>query len=307
MPNPKNADKDTLALTALYQKASALGFVSMGVSRPTKPPFFDHFTKWVHSGRNAEMHWIETHMDLRENPKKLLPGCLTIVSLAYPYTFQKPLTPDGYSTARYVEPEKPDYHQRMKQLGKDLAKTLRAWYPDSKSRVCVDSAPLLERSFAYAAGMGFIGHNNALIIPDTGSYVYLMEILTTAPLSIPDIIPMKNQCGNCNQCIKACPTGALDGPFSFDATQCLSYLTIEHPADINAETGKSMGNCFFGCDICQEVCPFNKQNETGKVMLPSTLEILQMEPNVFKDQLGTTALSRAGLNKIKRNILAIKA
>jgi len=291
----------------LTEKAKSLGFISVGMSRPDPPLFFDRFCEWISSGRQAEMHWLERNLDLRENPGRLLDGLSTVISLAYPYSSIRPMTSDGLTTARYTEPRKTDYHDRLKKLTRGLINTLLEFYPDSRIRICVDSAPILERSFACASGMGFIGKNNALIIPGYGSYFFLLEILTTAHVPFSKKSPMENQCGSCRRCIDACPTGALEGPFSLDASNCLSYLTIEHRGETESSLGEKMGSCFFGCDICQEVCPFNETRTVKEPLLPSTDEFLGMEEADFKVRFGKTALRRAGLKKIKSNIRAIRS
>lgn len=298
------SDKST---SSLIEKASCLGFVEIGFSRPGRPLFFDQFCSWISSGRHGEMGWLDRSVRLREDPARLLDGGRTVVSLAYPYPPEKPLTEDGFSVARYTEPEKEDYHNRLRKLGRRVAKEITKRYPGSKTRVCVDSAPIMERSFAYSSGIGFIGKNNMLIIPGHGSYVFLVEILVTVPLSYPKIEPMSSQCGSCKLCIDACPTGALDGAFSLNASRCLSYLTIEDPSAVGSETGKKMGKCFFGCDICQEVCPFNEGGSSERPALPSTKEILGMGEEGFSEVFGKTVFERAGLEKMKSNIRALRS
>lgn len=290
----------------LVKKARSLGFISVGISRPRKPAYFDQFCEWIVTGKQGDMRWMEKHLDLRRNPEKLLDGCKTIISLAYPYSSTKPLTTDGYSVARYSEPKQKNYHDRLKKLSKVLAESLHDKYTGCRTRVCIDSAPILERSFAYASGMGFIGKNNSLIIPGHGSYVFLAEILTTAQISQPAISPIKNQCGSCNACLDACPTGALEAPYCLDASKCLSYLTIEHRGEFEGPGVEKMGKCFFGCDVCQEVCPFNRDDGSKEILLPSTNDILEMEEHEFKSYFGKSAFNRAGLNKLKSNIRAVK-
>ncbi len=292
-------------ISSLIHNAKILGFVSIGISRTERPMFFDRFREWIAAGKQGDMHWMEKHLDIREDPQELLKGCKSIISLAYPYSATKPLTSDGFSAARYTEPDKADYHDRLKKLSSKLVKTIREFYPDCRTRICVDSAPILERSFAYASGVGFIGKNNAIIIPGHGSYVFLSEILTTAQLPLPRVAPLPDQCGTCDRCLNACPTGALEAPYSLNASKCLSYLTIEDNADVKSAVGEKMKNCFFGCDVCQEVCPFNEEIPSKETLLPSTDELLEMAEDHFKKTYGETALSRAGLKKIKSNINAI--
>ena len=280
--------------------------MAVGFSLPGAPLFLDRFCDWIAARKYGEMTWIKRHLELRKNPKMLLKDCRTIITLAYPYSSNKPCTPDGFSVARYTEPDKIDYHYRLRKSAKRLVQGIQKRFPKTRSRVCVDSAPILERSFAYASGIGFIGKNNMLIIPGYGSYLFLVEILTTALITFPLAEPVNNQCGSCTRCVDACPTGALEKPYSLNASRCLSYLTIEYKGEINSESAQKMGNCFFGCDICQEVCPFNKKEPTGRVLIPSTYEILNMDEDDFKERFGKTAFARAGLTKIKNNIRVLK-
>jgi len=291
----------------IIEKAKDLGFVAVGFSRPERPLFFDKFRLWISAGKQGGMSWLARNLDLREDPVKLLDGCQTVITLAYPCSSKKPSTSDGFTAARYTQPREIDYHERLGKLGRRLAHQIVEWFPGSKTRICIDSAPILERNFAYASGIGFIGKNNMLIVPEFGSYIFLVEILTTVTLSFPEIEPMDNQCGTCTSCVDACPTGALEKPFSLDARKCLSYLTIEDPGDIDSETGRKMGRCFYGCDICQEVCPHNDESMSKDVSLPSTEEILNMGEGQFKEKLGKTAFARAGLEKLKDNIRIVRS
>lgn len=288
----------------IRSRALEMGFTGIGFSRPVKPLFMDEFKLWVSSGRNAGMFWMERNMDIREDPLKLLSGCSTIISLAYLYPNEKPATEDGFTLARYSTPDEDDYHIRLREKCRELSDFIETLCKGSKSRVLVDSVPILERSFAYSSGMGFIGKNNMLIIPGHGSYFYLAEILSTAPVDIPSVEPVSDLCGSCSKCIDSCPTGALKGPHDFNSSHCLSYLTIEAKQAIDISLGKQMNKCFLGCDICQEVCPCNKGNKIRKIM-PSTDEILGMSNENFVRIYGKTALSRPGLEKIKSNINAV--
>lgn len=295
------------SISRFIEDAKALGFIAVGFSRPEKPPFFDEFCSWMADGKHGDMAWMERNLELRAHPEGLLHGCRTVVSLAYPYSRHKPCTPDGYTAARYTEPKKPDYHGRLKKIARKLAGRIHEWFPESRTRICVDSAPLLERSFAYASGMGFVGKNNMLIVPGYGSYFFLVEILATALLPFKETLPMKSKCGSCAKCLSACPTGALEKDFSLNASRCLSYLSIEYGRAVNSETGRIMGNCFFGCDVCQEACPFNGEALLREPELPSTDEILEMDEKDFEEKFGTTAFARAGLEKIKSNLRAVRS
>ncbi len=293
-------------IPSFVENAKDLGFVAIGFSRPERPLFFKQYCEWIAAGKQGQMSWLERHLDIRENPRMLLADCKAVISLAYPYPSEKPCTPDGLTAARYSQPDKDDYHDRLRKLCMESARELTDHYPESKTRVCVDSAPIMERSFAYASGIGFVGKNNMLIVPGYGSYIFLVEILTTAPLNIPKAEKMENQCASCTLCIDACPTGALEKPFSINASRCLSYLTIEHNGTKESKTGVKMGDCFLGCDVCQEVCPFNKGSSSRIVSLPVTDDIMAMDQKDFNDTFKKTAFKRAGLDRIKNNIAAIR-
>lgn len=294
-------------LSDLINMAEDLGFMDIGLSRPERPLYFDRFYAWIGDHKNARMSWLERNLELREDPSKLLEGCRTIISLAYPYPSRKPETPDGFTVSRYSQPNQDDYHYRLKRSCRVLEEMIKETYPGSHSRICVDSAPILEKSFASSSGMGFMGKNNMLIIPGYGSYFYLAEILTTAPLGFLSAESIENQCGSCTLCIDSCPTGALEKPFYLDASRCLSYLTIELKGAINGEYGRKMGDCFFGCDRCQEVCPFNGGEISRQTFLPTTDDFLTMNDEDFKKKFGKTAFARAGLEKLKTNIQAVRA
>jgi epoxyqueuosine reductase len=282
-----------------------LGFIAVGFCRSGPPPFLAEYNRWIDAGKYGEMRWLRDHRYLKADPGKVLEGCTTVVTLAYPYPSEKPCTPDGLTTARYTRPLESDYHETIKTMARPLLSIISEKYPGDRSRICVDSAPVLERGLAYASGIGFIGKNNMLIRPGHGSYLFLAEVLTTALFPIPAPKPLVTACGTCSRCVEACPTGALERPFSLDAGKCLSYLTIEKEGPIDDEAGKRMADCFFGCDVCQEVCPFNSNPRERTESLPSVDTFLRMDQEVFKTRFGKSAFARAGLDKIKGNIRAV--
>jgi len=286
----------------LREKARSLGFIAVGFTRPSCLPYFDSFLSWVSERRYGGMDWVTRYVNLRQDPGMLLAGCKTIITLAYPYSPDIPTSPDGLMAARYTQGLGEDYHVRVKRLGKQLARVVSELFPGSKSRVCVDSAPLLERSLAYASGIGFFGKNNMLIIPGYGSYLYLAEVLTTAAILHHEPKPMDSQCGSCTKCLEACPTKALEAPYVHNSSKCLSYFTIEHRGPLSHDVAKVMGKRFFGCDICQEVCPFNRKRGKAVISLLSAEEILQMGEKEFHQVFGKTAFARAGLSKLKESV-----
>jgi epoxyqueuosine reductase len=291
---------------SLLENAKWLGFIAAGFTRPSRPLHFDQFLAWLAAGKNADMAWLARYLDLREDPCRMLKNCLTVISLAYPYPEIKPQTKDGFSVARYADPAKEDYHTRLRSLCKELIFFIEETYPGSRSRVCVDSAPVMERSLAVAAGIGCVGKNNLLIVPGYGSYFYLAEIFTTAPIPFGPVEPVADPCGHCTLCLDACPTGALESPFVLNASKCLSYLTVEHKGTPDNDLSDSMGKCFFGCDRCQEVCPHNVGTGRSELVLPSTGEFLDMEAERFRELFGKTAFARTGIEKLKSNIRAAR-
>ena len=291
-------------VSALRAKAKSLGFSSIGFIEPCQPPHFRHFQDWLSQEKYGELTWLKRNLDLRQDPRRVLEGCRAIVCLAIPYPESKGQTADGLTIARYASSPL-DYHAHIKGLGRELVALVKAQFPESRSRVFVDSGPVLERSLAFQSGLGFFGKNNTLICPGFGSYVHLAEILTTAPLPLPSLERKESACGECNRCVEACPTGALERPFLLNVSKCLSYLTVEYGGELPAGTGRKMGSCFYGCDRCQEVCPFNGQERGDGPRLPSSGEILAMNDQEFTEMFGKTALARGGLERVKRNILAI--
>lgn len=277
----------------------------MGFLEPRTPPHFNRFIQWLATGKHGELTWLKRNTDVRRNPGRLLEGCRTIICLALPYPAEQAKTVDGFTIARYAS-SPVDYHLRLKSLCGELADALREWFPESRSKVFVDSAPILEKSLACEAGLGFIGKNSMLIVPGHGSYIHLAEILTTASFDFDSPECIESRCGDCRRCVDACPTGALENPFHLDIPECLAYLTVEYRGELKSDVGAKMERCFVGCDRCQEVCPFNSTREATILSLPSTGEFFEMDDRTFSERYGATALARPGLNRIKRNLQAIR-
>ncbi|MEW6666974.1 MAG: tRNA epoxyqueuosine(34) reductase QueG [Thermodesulfobacteriota bacterium] len=293
-------------VSTLSERAKALGFVAIGFLEPQRPPHFDQFLAWLARRKHGGLAWLDKNTELREHPEKLLEGCRAILSMAYPYPARRPATPDGFTVARYADPSREDYHLRLPSLCREMVKDLEEAFPGCRSRILVDSAPILERSIAHASGLGFLGKNNLLIVPGHGSFLYLCEILTTAPLQFPPAETVDCLCGDCSRCLEACPAGALESPFTLDVARCLSYLTVEHRGELVLDAGSRMNGCFLGCDRCQEACPYNGPAEAVRISLPPAYEILAMDKQEFKRRFRKTALARAGIERLKRNIRAIQ-
>jgi len=210
--------------------------------------------RWLASGRHGDMDYLERHLPFKEDPGQLLPGVRTamVVIKSYKNTPHKQLG-ERYKIARYAAGR--DYHIVMRQRLERLADFIGREDPQACCYWGVDSRPIAERTLAVKAGIGFVGKNSMVIKPGLGSYFFIGVVLTTASLE-PDV-PLKWDCGACQLCLDACPTGALDTPYKVDARQCISYQTIEQKAPMSPQQVENGQGWIFGCDICQEVCPYN--------------------------------------------------
>ena len=256
--------------------ARALGFDLAGIAPVGSPEHFDAFETWLAAGHHGEMAYMRTRTNLRADPNQLAPGAHAIVVVGANYhagPLPEPPAPSHGRFARYSWAD--DYHDAIKSALCNLDAFIRERSGRlALGRVCVDTAPFLERDFAAQAGLGFIGRNTCLITPGLGSWTFLGALLVPEPLgrlSATDAgtaLPTPRrasvaECGRCTRCLDACPTGALVAPYVLDARRCISYLTIELRGPIPRELRTRMGNWVFGCDICQEVCPYNRAAPTA--------------------------------------------
>ena len=287
--------------TQIKNKANQLGFDACGIaevsSADTEALFFD---RWIAEGCHAGMKYMENYRDIRLNPAGLVEGARSVISVALNYYPSQKQSPDAPRISYYAYGK--DYHlvvkDKLRQLWQyitDLVPVLdtgpQANRPDqsdihtdnpSVARIFTDSAPILERYWAWKAGLGWIGKNTNLIIPGKGSFFFLGEIVTTLELDYDH--PQANRCGSCRRCLDACPTGALDRPGHLDAGKCLSYLTIEHKGDIPTEQAARLGNRLYGCDTCQEVCPWNRfARPTREAAFHPTPDFLSLQKESLQD------------------------
>ncbi|MCA9603932.1 MAG: tRNA epoxyqueuosine(34) reductase QueG, partial [Myxococcales bacterium] len=247
---------DAELTAAVKAVALELGFVRAGVARAgCLDAEGERLRAWLAAGKHGEMAWMERTADVRINPRdeRMLAGAESVLVLATPYARDpERVGPAPGRVARYARGR--DYHN---VLGKRLEKLTR-WLRERGhgARGSVDSMPVFERAWAQRAGLGFIGKNSCLIIPGLGSHVFLSAVVTTARL-VPDT-PMRERCGACTLCLDGCPTSAFDGARELDARKCISYLTIEHEGRIDEALRPAVGDWIFGCDVCQDVCPYNR-------------------------------------------------
>ena len=241
---------------SLKHNAAELGFQHLGIARAVSPPGYHPLLEWIASGHAADMDWIARRKDAYRHPDGVLPNTRSVIVAAMNYHNQSP-QPETARIARYAWSSE-DYHTLLRHRLKELARLLQTTWPNERTRVVVDTAPLLERDFARLAGIGWVGKNTMLISRNMGSWFFLGAILTTAELTYDQ--PFEGDyCGTCSKCLQACPTDAFPEPHVLDSNRCISYLTIERRDKSIADDLKSgMGDWLFGCDICQEVCPWNR-------------------------------------------------
>jgi epoxyqueuosine reductase len=275
------------------------GFVRVGVARAETPPGFERFRQWISAGQHAGMAYLARTAAVRGEPGRLLSGARSIVCLAWKHDAASAVAPDGSAVARYAVGG--DYHGGLRQAALDLAREAERRIGPFAWRVCVDSTPLAERSFAAAAGLGWIGKNGCLIDPEYGSWLLLAEILTD--LDLPADEPVAEQCGSCMRCLAACPTDAFVSPGVLDAARCISYWTIEHRGPIPDAVKPTLGPHVFGCDICQEVCPFNEPLPlpASSADIPNRRDWLEMGKGDWRRRFRATAFNRAGRRGLQRN------
>lgn len=234
-------------------KAENIGFDLFGVTDCSTPAHLEHYRLWLAEGCHGEMGYLERHLPLKADPLTLLPEARSILVVGLSYYYPEPSSPD-FQVARYARGD--DYHGFMKQMLEELAQAIRQLEPALIWRSFVDSGPLMERDLAQRAGLGWIGKNTCLINPQAGSFLLLGCLLSNLELE-PDKPFESFHCGSCTRCLEACPTQAIKAPHWLDARECISYWTIEQRETIPAELRPAFGNWAFGCDICQQVCPWN--------------------------------------------------
>lgn len=257
------------------------------------------------------MHYLERRREAYGDPQSVLPGVRSIIMLGKNYKTEDPVMPAGGvegRVSRYAWGTV-DYHDVLRKLLKQLATFVKQRVPGAKTRGVVDTAPLLERDFARLAGLGWFGKNTLLINKRRGSFLFLCALLTDLDLE-PDAAHDTSHCGTCTRCLDACPTEAFVAPYVLDARKCISYLTIELRGPIPEELRKGVGNWLFGCDVCQDVCPWNRkspateslefQSQTG-LRPADASRILQLTPEQFETQFAQTPLYRPGRAGLLRN------
>jgi epoxyqueuosine reductase len=296
-------------------EAKKLGFMFCGIS---KAGFLEEeaprLENWLKNGFHGEMSYMENHFDKRLDPRKLVDGARSVISLSLNYfTDQQQNDSNAPKISKYAYGK--DYHLVIKDKLKLLLEAIRANIGEVNGRAFVDSAPVLDKVWAKKAGIGWVGKHSNLINKNNGSFFFLAELITDLDLEY-DVIPTKDHCGTCTRCIDACPTDAIIAPYSVDGSRCISYLTIELKNELPTEFRGKMDNWMFGCDICQDVCPWNKfsvlNNELDfsphkNLLGLKTAEWHELTEETFKKVFKNSAVKRTKFSGLKRNINFLKS
>jgi epoxyqueuosine reductase len=304
-------DKATIT-QQLKEKSRELGFSLVGVTSSDAPEHLDVYKNWLRLGRQGEMHYLETEREIerREDPKRILPECKSILVLGIPYDNPGSLGQMKAGEGRIAAYAwGKDYHEELRPRLKAIVEYAEELVGHPiPNRWYADSGPLLERELAQHAGLGWIGKNTMLINPNKGSYFLLAEILLGLELEVDNPITV-DHCGSCRRCIDACPTDCILEDRTLDATRCISYLTIELKGPIPGELRPKMGEWIFGCDICQIVCPWNERFAEPKgdpaftISQPPVLgEELKLSTGEFNKKFKTSPIRRSKRRGYLRNV-----
>lgn len=300
------------ARTEIEAQARAIGFAKMGVTRPDALPELPaRLAAFLEAGHHGQMGWMAERTSWRANPAALWPEARSVIMLAELYTPETdPLAvldqPERAAVSVYAQGR--DYHDLVKKRLKQLGRWMLERAPGHQIKVFVDTAPVMEKPLAQAAGLGWQGKHTNLLSRDLGSWFFLGAIFTTLPL--PPDQPEREHCGSCRSCLDSCPTGAFPAPFRLDARRCISYLTIEHKGPVDPELRPLMGNRIYGCDDCLAVCPWNKFAQAGSEMryrgiidAPLLADLAGLDEPAFRARFSGSPIKRIGRDRFIRNVL----
>ncbi len=297
----------------LITYAQKAGFAKVGICRPDAvPEIAERLANFVAADMHGQMAWMAERMHWRGNPAALWPEAKSVIMLAEPYTPEHdPLAvleqPDRAAISVYAQGR--DYHDIVKKRLKRVGRWLIEQVPDAQIKVFVDTAPVMEKPLAQAAGLGWQGKHTNVLGRDLGSWFFLGAIFTTVALE-PDT-PEVSHCGNCTACLDVCPTSAFPAPYQLDPRRCISYLTIEHKGPVYAELRGLMGNRIYGCDDCLGVCPWNKFAREGRdaryaaredLIAPPLAELARLDDTAFRARFSGSPIKRIGRDRFVRNV-----
>lgn len=296
-------------LTSKFKnKAKEIGFNFIGISKAEEltSEALD-LEKFLSEKRHGSMQWLENNFDKRIDPTKLFQGAKSVVSFGLNYYPEALQTQNTYKISKYAYGR--DYHKVLKKKLIELVKWLQSEVGDVNARAFVDSAPVMDKAWAKRSGLGWIGKHTNLINRNLGSFFFIGEIITDVEFEYDG--PIKDYCGTCTKCIDACPTDALTDPYKIDATKCISYLTIELKENIATEFKSKMEDWIFGCDICQDVCPWNKNSKPNfeidfkpkpNILNYSKYDWENITEEIFNLTFSGSAVKRTKFSGLKRNI-----
>ena len=294
---------EKLIAIALEQGFILAGFTTL---RPLEERA-DFFSRWLAEGRAAGMEWLAKTPAKRLDPRLIDPRLRSVMTLAWPYIPPRPPAIDWRAEMRgriAAYALGLDYHDTVKARALTVAAAIAAERPGAVTRVYVDTGPVFEREWAAAAGLGWFGRNTNLLNRYHGSYFFLAEILTDLGFDAPEA-PYRDHCGTCRRCLDLCPTGALADGYLLEPRLCISYLTIEHRGAIPRAMRPRLGNWIFGCDICQEVCPWNNDATAAapinEALMPPLAELLALDDDGFRRRFAKSAIRRAKRSGLLRN------
>lgn len=302
----------------LIDRAIEIGFDMIGITAARDADTYEHFERWLDFGYAGEMAYMERTRQLRKNPRKLMQDCKSVVVVGVCYANTSNMENlDRDSGTRELRgcvsiyACRRDYHNVIQAKLVELREWLKEKLPWAKGKACVDSSPILERELAVRVGFGWYGKSTNVISRLHGSYFFIGELLTNVELEPTESFE-RDRCGTCNRCIDACPTGAIVSPRMLDARRCISYLTVEHRSAIQFELRHLIGRWIFGCDVCQQVCPWNRMagagrmmgefKPDGEMMRPKLLELLSMSEEEFNSRFAGTPIIRIGRERFLRNV-----
>lgn len=292
----------------IKQFALSLGFDACGICCAKNSGQETKYLDWISQNCHADMTYLERNIDKRLDPRLLVEGAKSIISVTLNYFPPEKLPADAPQFAYYAYGE--DYHDVVRGKLNQLFGFIQERFPCVSGRAFSDSAPVLERFWAARAGLGFIGKNTLLISPRRGSYFFLGELIIDAELDYD--VPISQNCGSCRRCLDACPTCALEKPYRLNARKCISYQTIENRGEIAPEIVPKLGNNVYGCDICQKNCPWNRfaTPHTTPEFMPSEQflsldweKLRLMDEETFRQIFRKSAVKRAKFSGLKRNLL----
>lgn len=304
----------TLLTKALTEKALAEGFSTVRICKPDSIPLAaGRLQKFIDAGYHGQMDWMADRMHWRGNPASLWPEAKSVVMLAENYApDHDPMEilnhPDQGAISVYAQNR--DYHDILKKRLKRVGRWLVGQAEDVEIKVFVDTAPVMEKPLAQAAGLGWQGKHSNLVSRDLGSWFFLGSIFTTVTLDYDT--PEPDHCGSCQRCLDICPTNAFPAPYKLDARRCISYLTIEHHGPVDTELRPLLGNRIFGCDDCLAVCPWNKYAQLARdsgyigraeLRAPALADLVALDDAGFRQMFSKSPVKRIGRDRFVRNVL----